>query len=102
MLNDCQWVQLPPGNWVAPTSSYRSGGGAAVERIVPPSVAPSRPVNLGLGDLVQIATCLYAVAGDARHRPYYLGCFWPEVELGPRGFDLVIGDLPRRVFPVWY
>jgi len=26
----------------------------------------------------------------------------PEVELGPRGFDLVIGDLPCRVFPAWY
>ena len=22
-----QWVQLPPGNWVAPAGSYRSGGG---------------------------------------------------------------------------
>jgi hypothetical protein len=27
--------------------------------IVPPSAAPSRPVNLGLGDLVLIVTCLY-------------------------------------------
>jgi transposase len=25
----------------------------------------------------------------------------PEVELGPRGFDLVIGDLPHRAFPAW-
>ena len=24
---DLQWVQLPPGNWVAPAGSYRSGGG---------------------------------------------------------------------------
>ena len=30
-----------------------------VEPIVPPSAAPSRPVNFGLGDLVLIATCLY-------------------------------------------
>ena len=22
-----QWVQFPPGNWVAPAGSYRSGGG---------------------------------------------------------------------------
>ena len=22
-----QWVQLPPGNWVVPAGSYRSGGG---------------------------------------------------------------------------
>ena len=22
-----QWVKLPPGNWVAPAGSYRSGGG---------------------------------------------------------------------------
>ena len=28
--------------------------------IVPPSAAPSRPVNLGLGDLVLSATCLYS------------------------------------------
>src|SRR5208337_2686037 len=28
--------------------------------IVPPSAAPSRPVNSGLGDLVLIATCLYS------------------------------------------
>ena len=24
---DLQWVQLPPGIWVAPAGSYRSGGG---------------------------------------------------------------------------
>jgi hypothetical protein len=24
---DLQWVQFPPGNWVAPAGSYRSGGG---------------------------------------------------------------------------
>src|SRR5271157_3975472 len=34
--------------------------GAAVEPFVPPSAAPSRPVNSGLGDLVLIATCLYS------------------------------------------
>src|SRR5208337_4576263 len=34
--------------------------GAAVEPIVPPSAAPSRPVNSGLGDLVLIATFLYS------------------------------------------
>ena len=33
----------------------------AVEPFVPPSAAPSRPVNSGLGDLVLIATCLYSV-----------------------------------------
>ena len=33
--------------------------GAAVEPFVPPSAAPSRPVNSGLGDLVLIANCLY-------------------------------------------
>ena len=33
--------------------------GAAVEPIEPPLAAPSRPVNLGLGDLVLIVTCLY-------------------------------------------
>src|SRR2546423_12458507 len=40
--------------------------------------------------------------GDACQWPYSLWCFLPEVELGPRGFDLVIGDLPGRVFPAWY
>jgi hypothetical protein len=34
--------------------------GAAVEPFVPPSAAPSRPVNFGLGDLVLIARCLYS------------------------------------------
>ena len=24
---DLQWVQFPPGNWVAPAGSYRGGGG---------------------------------------------------------------------------
>ena len=33
---------------------------AQAKPIVPPSAAPSRPVNLGLGDLVLIATCLYS------------------------------------------
>src|SRR5208283_3862231 len=33
---------------------------AQAKRIVPPPAAPSRPVNLGLGDLVLIATCLYS------------------------------------------
>ncbi len=28
--------------------------------VVPPSAAPSRPVNLGRGDLVLLATCLYS------------------------------------------
>src|SRR5271165_6998955 len=32
---------------------------APVEPFVPPSAAPSRPVNSGLGDLVLIANCLY-------------------------------------------
>ena len=32
---------------------------APAKLIVPPSAAPSRPVNLGLGDLVLIVTCLY-------------------------------------------
>jgi hypothetical protein len=35
------------------------GGQAAAERIVPPSAAPSRPVNFGLDDLALIAACVY-------------------------------------------
>ena len=38
----------------------RMHGGALVEPFVPPSAAPSRPLNSGLGDLVLIATCLYS------------------------------------------
>src|SRR5271157_126651 len=38
----------------------RASGQWPVKPIVPPSAAPSRPVNFGLGDLVLIATCLYS------------------------------------------
>ncbi len=37
-----------------------AGNREALEPFVPPSAAPSRPVNTGLGDLVLIATCLYS------------------------------------------
>ena len=40
--------------------------------------------------------------GDAPSVAVFPWCFLPAVEHGPRGFDLVIGDLPCRVFPVWY
>ena len=40
--------------------------------------------------------------GDARPWPYTLWCILPAGEHGPRGFDLIFGDLPCRVFPVWY
>ena len=73
-----------------------------MEPIEPPSAAPSRPVNFGSGDLVLVAGRLYFCSGDACQWPYSLWCFLPEVELGPRGFDLVFGDLPFRVFPSWY
>jgi hypothetical protein len=43
---------------VVPTPHAYSGQWP-VKPIVPPSAAPSRPVNLGLGDLVLIVTCLY-------------------------------------------
>ena len=33
-------------------------------------------------------------SGDACPWPYSLWCLLPEAKLGPRGFDLVIGDLP--------
>jgi len=45
-------VTVRPGH--VPTARAR------VEPIVPPSAAPSRPVNSGLGDLVLIVTCLYS------------------------------------------
>ena len=50
-----------PGVWgglrLIAYSHGKSSWGA--KPIVPPSAAPSRPVNLGLGDLVLIVTCLY-------------------------------------------
>ena len=42
------------------------------------------------------------VYGDARQWPYIIWCFLPDSQHGPRGFDLVIGDLPCRVLPAWY
>src|SRR5208337_4581970 len=33
-------------------------------------------------------------SGDACQWPYSLWCLLPEAKLGPRGFELVIGDLP--------
>ena len=40
-------------------TSFFQAKPAPAKLIVPPSAAPSRPVNLGLGDLVLIVTCLY-------------------------------------------
>ena len=51
-------------------------------------------MNLGLGDLVLIVTFSTLRSGDACQWPYSLWCLLPEAKLGPRGFDLVIGDLP--------
>src|SRR5271166_3857214 len=51
----------PPGTPEEPSAfSPPRSGFVQVEPIVPPSAAPSRPVNFGLGDLVLIATCLYS------------------------------------------
>src|SRR5271166_2666509 len=59
--------QISPGGGCAKTDGScwskgergRGAGDALAKPIVPPSAAPSRPVNLGLGDLVLIVTCLY-------------------------------------------
>jgi hypothetical protein len=40
--------------------------------------------------------------GDAGQWPYINWCFLPDTKHGPRGIGLIIGDLPRRVFPGWY
>ena len=42
-----------------PKTGSRGRPSTPVEPFVPPSAAPSRPVNSGLGDLVLIANCLY-------------------------------------------
>ncbi len=55
--------------------------------------------NCRWAGILIVADQLY---GDARPWPYTLWCILPAGEHGPRGFDLVIGDLPCRVFPVWY
>ena len=48
------------------------------ERIVPPSAAPSRPVNFWLGDLASTSVCLSTILyGAARQWPFFLWCFVP-------------------------
>jgi hypothetical protein len=46
--------------------------------------------------------CAYAASGDARQWPLARWCFLPDKKHGPRGFDLVIGDLPCRISPARY
>jgi hypothetical protein len=71
--------------------------------IEPPLAAPSRPVNSGWGGSGSCRSFASMLPdGDACQWPYTLWCFLPEIQHGPRGFDLVIGDLPCRVFLAWY
>ena len=52
--------------------------GSPRERIVPPSAAPSRPVNFWLGDLASTSVCLFTILyGAARQWPFFLWCFLP-------------------------
>jgi hypothetical protein len=71
--------------------------------IEPPMAAPSRPVNFGWAKSrffhFRVPTLSY---GDARQWPLTRWCILPETQHRPRGFDLVIGDLPCRLFPAWY
>ena len=71
--------------------------------IEPPMAAPSRPVNLGWARSSSFDFRSPTLSfGDARQWPLTRWCILPETQHRPRGFDLVIGDLPRWVFPVWY
>jgi transaldolase/fructose-6-phosphate aldolase-like protein len=102
------WVSLE----VSPLLAHDTASTlAAAKRIVPPSAAPSRPVNFGLGDLVLIVTCLYSVvwwrasvavfplvhlarseAWPERLRP----CHWRLAMLGFPGVVLIpLGRLPN-------
>ena len=89
---------------------------ASAKPIVPPSAAPSRPVNFGLGDLVLIVTCLYSVvwcrvsvavfplvllarseAWPERLRP----CHWRLAMPGFPGVVLIpLGRLPTSPIPL--
>jgi hypothetical protein len=94
-----QQVKFLPGNWVAPAGSYRSDGGTY--RATFGGTLTAR--ELWFGGIWFLSRLLSSLGpGDARQWPCSLWCFLPEVELGTRGFDLVFGDLPRRVFPSWY
>ena len=45
---------------------------------MPPSAAPSRPVNFWLGDLASTSVCLSTILyGAARQWPFFLWCFVP-------------------------
>src|SRR5271157_1083088 len=76
--------------------------GAAVEPIVPPSAAPSRPVNSGLRDLVLIATFLYSAVWcrvSVAVFPLVLlarGGAWPE-RLRPCHWRLAMPGFPGVV-----
>ena len=94
-----QWVQFPHGNWVAPAGSYRSGGGTHRAAFGGALTARELWLRRIWFLLLFVFMLLY---GDACQWPYSLWCSMPAGEHGPRGFDLVIGDLPCRVFPVWY
>jgi hypothetical protein len=58
--------------------------------------------ELGFGEICVLPLFLsMVVCGDACQWPYIRWCLVPDCQRGPRGFDLVIGDSPCRVFPAW-
>jgi hypothetical protein len=72
-----QWVQIPPGNWVAPAGSYRSGGGGnetvgAFETVCRFGDAASRQavtrVNVGQASKRQMWTPTLHKDGEGRRR----------------------------------
>ena len=109
---------LNPGG--TPLVGSAREGQAGPTRVTERSVVPWKPGNAGGTHRAALGGTLTArelwlrriwflllfvfmlLYGDACQWPYSLWCSLPAGEHGPRGFDLVIGDLPCRVFPVWY
>ena len=94
-----QWVQFPPGNWVAPAGSYRSGGGTI--RATFGGALASRELWFGRSGSDRYLSLLCSLVTRVSGRiPFGASC--PRWSLAREAFDLVIGDLPCRVFPAWH
>ena len=88
--------------WILRTTSIRREGSCSKPN-EPLLAAPSRPVNSGSRGSGSYGflplPCLMATRVSGRSSRW---CFLPDSKRGPRGIDLVIGDLLFRVFPAWY
>src|SRR3954471_16875037 len=71
------WVQSPPGNWVAPAGSNRSGGGgneaagatdAKGQRVAPRAGRPQRVVNAEQAPKAVMSEPTRPTSGEGRRR----------------------------------